>query len=90
MNAVKVRRVGNSNVVSLPKGMDKLGFAEGTSVFLIPTRTGEIVMVPADRLDAYIDALGQRVVEENREALEILAAHDRDEAQANGLSDNYK
>jgi antitoxin component of MazEF toxin-antitoxin module len=79
MKTVKVRRVGNSNVVSLPKGLESLGFAEGQAVAVVPTKTGEIVLIPAERFDQYIDTIGRKVVAENREALDLLAAHDRGE-----------
>lgn len=77
MQTVKIRRVGNSNVVSIPRGLEKLGFAEGTSVAVVPTRTGELILIPADRLDDYIDEVGRRVVERHGAALDKLAAHGR-------------
>lgn len=79
MATVKIRRVGNSNVVSLPRSLERFGFTEGTVIALVPTRNGELILIPAERMDDYIDALGQRIVEENREALAALAAHDRQE-----------
>jgi antitoxin component of MazEF toxin-antitoxin module len=77
--SLKIRRVGNSNVMTLPRELEKIGFIEGQEVVYIPTRTGEVLLIPAERLNSYIDSLGQRVVEENREAIGILVAHDRDE-----------
>lgn len=80
MRTVKVRRVGNSNVVSLPRGLEHLGFAEGAAVAVVPMRTGEVLLIPAERINEYIDELGKRIVEENRDALDALAAYDRDPA----------
>ena len=87
MSTVKIRRVGNSNVVSLPRWLERLGFAEGKEVTLVPTRGGELILVPAERMGDYLDALGQRIVEENREALEALAA-DRDASAVLGTPDS--
>lgn len=82
VNTVKVRRVGNSNVVSLPRDLEQLGFREGTAVVVVPTPTGEVLLIPAERLDTFINELGARVIEENREALEKLAAYDRRDVHA--------
>lgn len=77
MKTMKVRRVGNSNVVSLPRELEDLGFTEGAEVVVVPTHSGEVMLLPAARVDIYLDRLAERVVEENREALAILDAHDR-------------
>lgn len=79
MNTVKVRRVGNSNVVSLPRDLEKLGFVEGAAVAVVPLRTGQVMLVPSEQLDAFIDEIGQQVLERNRGALDKLAAYDRGE-----------
>jgi len=34
MKVVKVRRVGNSNVVSIPRELESRGYAPGTSVLI--------------------------------------------------------
>jgi antitoxin component of MazEF toxin-antitoxin module len=81
MNTVKVRRVGNSNVVSLPRDLEKLGFREGVSVAILPMRNGKLLLIPADQLDTYVDEVGQRIVEENRSALNALAAYDTGEVE---------
>jgi antitoxin component of MazEF toxin-antitoxin module len=78
MRTVKVRRVGNSNVVSLPRELESLGFAAGAAVAVVPTRTGEIVLIPAERLDGYVDDLGARIVEENHAALKASTVQSRE------------
>jgi hypothetical protein len=40
--------------------------------------TGEILIRPAEQLRATMDRLAAQVVAEDREAMDILAAHDRD------------
>jgi antitoxin component of MazEF toxin-antitoxin module len=81
MQTVKIRRVGNSNVISLPRGLEPQGYTEGAAVAVVPLRSGRILLVPADQIDAYIDEIGQRIVKEDREALDKLAAYDHGEVQ---------
>jgi antitoxin component of MazEF toxin-antitoxin module len=73
----RVRKVGNSRVVSLPRELERLGFSEGAQVMIQELPNGEVRLVPADRLRAMVREYGRRVVEENRKALDILAEHDR-------------
>ncbi len=73
----RVRKVGNSRVVSLPRELERLGFSEGTQVVIQELPSGEVRLVPAARLRAMVRAYGRRVVEENRKALDLLAEHDR-------------
>jgi antitoxin component of MazEF toxin-antitoxin module len=74
---VKVRRVGNSNVVTLPRELERYGVREGATFGFVPLRTGEILLVPADRMEEYIQKVGADVVERYRGGLEKLEAHDR-------------
>ena len=76
MKVVKVRRVGNSNVVSIPRELETRGFAPGTSVLIEELDTGELRIIPTDRVRARIRDVGQRIVGEHGEALTILADHD--------------
>jgi antitoxin component of MazEF toxin-antitoxin module len=78
MKILKVRRVGNSNVVSIPREYEARGFTPGSSVLLDETPEGELRLVPTERLREQIRAVGRRVVDEHREALQILAEHDPD------------
>jgi antitoxin component of MazEF toxin-antitoxin module len=73
----RVRKVGNSRVVSLPRELERLGFSVGAQVMIQELPNGEVRLVPADRLRAMVREYGRRVVEENRKALDILAEHDR-------------
>jgi antitoxin component of MazEF toxin-antitoxin module len=73
----RVRKVGNSRVVSLPRELERLGFSEGAQVMIQELPNGEVRLIPADRLRAMVREYGRRVVEENRKALDILAEHDR-------------
>ena len=84
METVKVRRVGNSNVISLPRGFEDLGYVEGAEVVVESLPTGELLVVPAAKLRAHIRELGRQAIVQNREALDRLAAYDRGEQLAGG------
>ncbi len=81
MNTVKIRRVGNSNVVSLPRDLERYGFSEGAAVTVVPLRSGQVLLIPAEKLEEFIDELGQRVIGQNRDAFDKLAAYDRGEVE---------
>lgn len=76
MKVVKVRRVGNSNVVSLPRELEARGYAPGTSVLIEELDGGELRILPADQVRERIREIGQRVVSEHSEAMKLLAEHD--------------
>ncbi len=77
MNGVKVRRVGNSTVVTVPREMERHGLVEGTVVVFVPLESGAVLIVPTDRMDEYMQEVAARVVARNRGALEKLAEYDR-------------
>lgn len=79
---VKIRRVGNSNVVTVPRELERYGLVEGATVAFVPLRTGEVLIVPPERLEEYMDRVGRQVVARRGRALEKLAAHDRGEVTA--------
>jgi antitoxin component of MazEF toxin-antitoxin module len=78
MKVVKVRRVGNSNVVSLPRELEALGYEPGTSVLIEELDGGELRILPTDQVRERIRGIGRRVVGEHAEALKILAEHEPD------------
>lgn len=77
MKIVKVRRLGDSNIVVIPREFEKLGYTPGDSVLVEALPNGEILIRPADQLRATMDRIIDQVVDEDREALQILADHDR-------------
>lgn len=80
MYIVKVRRVGNSNVITLPKELEASGYVAGTAVRIEQLPDGQIRMRHDGELsDEEKNAIVRRVVAENREALDLLAAYDRGE-----------
>jgi antitoxin component of MazEF toxin-antitoxin module len=66
MKVVKIRRVGNSNVISIPREFEARGYAPGSSVLVEELPDGDLRII------------GGRLVAEHGEALEILANHDPD------------
>jgi len=82
MKVVKVRRVGNSNVVSIPRELEARGYVPGTSVLVEELPSGELRIMPTEQLRDRIRESGRRVVDEHSEALRILADHDPDSAPA--------
>jgi antitoxin component of MazEF toxin-antitoxin module len=76
MKVVKVRRVGNSNVVSIPRELETRGYAPGTSVLVEELEGGELRIMPTDKVRERIRGVGRRVAAEHAEALKILAEHD--------------
>ena len=77
MKIMKIRRVGNSNVVSIPRDLEAHGFTPGEFVVLDETATGELRMVLAGDARDRIREVGRSVIEDNRDALAILQEHDR-------------
>ena len=80
MQIVKIRRVGNSNVVTLPHQFEAAGYTPGISVVIEQAPTGELILMPEDRVRTRVREIGRRVIEEHREALDLLEAFDRGEA----------
>ena len=88
MKLVKIRRVGNSNVVSLPREFEEAGYVEGTTVAIERAPGGELVIVPESQLRENVGSIARRAIEANRGALDILAAYDRGEVV--DLPDNLR
>lgn len=80
MKVVKVRRVGNSNVVSIPSELEGLGFAPQAEVLVTSLPSGELRVLPVTRVRQMIRDYGRRVMAEDRRALQILEDYDRKKA----------
>jgi antitoxin component of MazEF toxin-antitoxin module len=76
MKMLKVRRVGNSNMVALPKEWEAAGFGPGAYVLVERDKAGEIRILRAGNVPARVEALADEMVEKHAEALRILADHD--------------
>jgi antitoxin component of MazEF toxin-antitoxin module len=75
MKIVKVRRVGNSNVVSIPREFEASGYTPGSSVLVEELADGELRMLPAERVRERVRQIADRVVSEHPEGMDILANH---------------
>jgi antitoxin component of MazEF toxin-antitoxin module len=78
MKVVKVRRVGNSNVISIPREFEARGYAPGSSVLVEELPGGELRIMATEKVRERIRDIGERVVGEHGEALQILGDHDPD------------
>jgi antitoxin component of MazEF toxin-antitoxin module len=81
MKVVKVRRVGNSNVISIPREFEANGYAPGSSVLVEALPGGDLRIMSTEKVRERIRDIGGRLVAEHGEALEILANHDPDAPQ---------
>ena len=80
MDIVTVRRVGNSNVISLPRALEELGYTVGTKVILDTQPNGDIVVRTGEVVRERLRAIGRQVISEDQEALAMLEAYDRGES----------
>jgi antitoxin component of MazEF toxin-antitoxin module len=81
MKVVKVRRVGNSNVISIPREFEASGYAPGSSVLVEELPDGDLRIMSTEKVRERIRDIGGRLVAEHGEALEILANHDPEAPQ---------
>jgi hypothetical protein len=76
MKVVKVRRVGNSNVISIPREFEDQGYAPGSSVLVEGLPGGDLRIMSTEKVRERVRDIGERVVADHGEALRILADHD--------------
>lgn len=84
MKIVKVRRVGNSNVVSIRREFEASGYTPGSSVLVEELAGGELRILPTDRVRERVREIADRVVAEHPAALEILATRNPDDEVSPG------
>ena len=75
MDIVKVRRVGNSNVITVPKDLESKGFETDSKVVIEELESGQLLVTPAARMRQRVRAIGREVIAEDGDALEILRVH---------------
>jgi antitoxin component of MazEF toxin-antitoxin module len=76
MKIVKVRRVGNSNVVSIPREFEASGYTPGSSVLVEELGDGELRILPTDKVRERVRQIANRIVSEHPDAMDILANYD--------------
>ena len=73
MTKLKIRKIGNSLGVLLPKDViDQLKVKEGDTLDVVPTETGVTLSVSDDEVDKLMQ-MAERIMDENREVLRALA-----------------
>ena len=82
MDIIKVRRVGHSNVISLPRQFEAASFTPGTAVVVEQTEGGALLITPIEVVRAQRRALVHPAIATNQAALDLLAAYDRGEEVA--------
>jgi hypothetical protein len=78
VKVVKVRRVGNSNVISIPREFEANGYTPGSSVLVGELPGGELWVISTEKVHERIRDIGGRVVADHAQALQILADNDPD------------
>lgn len=76
MEIVKVRRVGNSNVITLPREMERYGFVEGSQVTIEAAGDGELRLVSVEKMQEHRERVRQasrEVMHKHRRSLALLA-----------------
>ena len=76
MQMVKVRRVGNSNVISLPREFEDQGFTPGTTVIIDVLPTGELRITPAETVRRITPERARQLAEQHHVLLEQLTEDD--------------
>ena len=79
MRILKVRKVGNSNVVSIPKEYEAAGFVTNADVALELAEDGFLYLrpLPADERKQIILSAVQAATKRHRRAMQILEEYDR-------------
>jgi antitoxin component of MazEF toxin-antitoxin module len=78
MKIMKIRRVGNSNVISIPRDLEAHGFVPGTMVVIDEMSRGELRLTLEHDVRSRIREVGRQAIDDNRETLELLEQHDRE------------
>ena len=76
VDVVKVRRVGNSSVITIPKDLESTGFAIDSKVVIEELASGQLLVTPEVLMRQRVRSIGRAVIAEDFEALEILRTHD--------------
>lgn len=73
MTRLKIRKIGNSLGVVLPKDvLEQLKVKEGDTLNVVPTQTGVTLSVSDEEVDRLMQ-MAERIMDENREVLRALA-----------------
>ena len=76
MQMVKVRRVGNSNVISLPRELEAQGYVPGATVVVEVLPTGELRVTPVVVVRRLTPERAAELADKHHVLLDRLAAGD--------------
>ena len=82
MQMVKVRRVGNSNVISLPRAFEEQGFTPGATVIIEALPTGELRIAAATVVRRLTPERARQLADKHQVLLDRLAEDDGEELSA--------
>lgn len=77
MAMVKIRRVGNSNVITLPASLGGMGFKAGNAVLIEAEDDGTLRVIPVLDVDAHVREVARAAIQRRRHTLDLLRAHDQ-------------
>jgi len=77
MEIVKIRRVGNSNVLSVPRAFAQAGYEAGQPVVIEQLDNGDLLIRRVESHRALIRETMRAVAERHRQSLDTLAPHDQ-------------
>ncbi len=58
MQTVKIRRTDNSNAITLPSDFEDLGYVPGATVVVVAMDSGELMVLPQERMSRMLQGLG--------------------------------
>ncbi len=85
MDLVKVRKVGNSSVITLPRSIVDQ-YPAGTRVVIQALENGDVLITRPESYEAAIQESGRRVVQQHRGLLDRLGAHEPREVPQGALT----
>lgn len=76
MEIVKIRKVGNSNVLSVPRSLARAGYEAGQPVLIEQLANGDLLVRRVESHRQFIRETMRSVAKKHRRSLDMLAAHD--------------
>ena len=79
MHVVKIRKVGNGNVVSVPSALSERGYGAGQRVTIETLPNGDLLVRRVVDRGELLQTTARRLIQKHRKSLEILEAYDNGE-----------
>ncbi|HLG73414.1 MAG TPA: hypothetical protein VK009_23585 [Chloroflexota bacterium] len=78
METVKIRRVGDSDVMTIPASLRGEDFISGQQVLVDKLPNGALLVMPVASMRAAIRNAGRSAIRKHAEALKLLEEYDRE------------